>query len=414
MRKLLYSEFILFIHTVLLFIFSSSASYVWYLNYFSIFTFGVLFLELYLFKKGRIGAEWTWFFVPLFLLAGMSLLAALLDPITMRWAFRISYAYVLAFMYYAAVVSTGRIWFLSLGLVLSMLFIALTQGFDAVSVAVESGRRGKILIGSDTGDQLNVNVYALICLCSLAFCLFYAIESMRLFRSRVIGWGIRLGGLLAILVAMQQIIIVTGSRKGMVFVLFWMCVAGLMLMRGRIKLERILVAGIAGAMLTVVALIALYYSPFFWRFEEIFYSLTSQFSDEQSFTTRSEYIRVGVQMWLASPIWGDFLRFYKTIGTYTHSNVVDLLVNHGVIGITLYYSYYVMFFKKVLLPVFRSKIDFLTARCIFLGAFVAMYFLWELAAVNYYSRYSLPVVGVLLGMGVTDIRRLRGLRPHRV
>lgn len=405
MKKIYFSEYLLFIHTLLGILFSSSPSYVWYLNYYSIFTTVVIFVELFAFRKGSVGKEWVPFFIPLYILGAMALIASALDPITFSWAFRICYAYLVAFLYYVVVVSTGRIWFLTFGLILAMLYLVFTQGFEAVSAAFEFGVRANLQVGEEAKDRLNVNVYALICLCNLAFCTYYAIEGIPLHRSRLVDRGARLGSLTVALVSVHQILIVTGSRKGMIFVLFWMIIIGVLLMRGRFSFERILLSAILASLLSGCAFIALYFSPFFWRLEEIFYSLTGQFSDEESYSARVQFLEIGYFMWLRNPILGDFLSFYKAVGTYTHSNFMDLLVNHGIVGLLVYYSYYLLFWRSVLSHIVFSKIPIIRARGIFIAAFFMMFILWEVAAVNYYSRYSLPIVGVLLGLGVVNLRK---------
>lgn len=407
MRKILYSEYILLVHTVMTYLFSSSLSLVWYLNYFSIFTAAVIFIELYMIKGWRLGREWIAIFVPLFLMAGIGLIAVLLDPITKPYGIKIVYAYILAFMYFSVVLATKRIWFLVWGLFLSLAYLAISQGLGASDLALHDGIRAKLVIGSDAKkDSLNVNVYAMICLFSSAFASFQAFEAKRLYRSLVLRVLIYIVSAAVVLISLQQIVTVTGSRKGMIFMCYWLVVAGVMAMRGRISIGRLLSGSIVSALLLVVGLVALYLSPFFWRFEEIFYFLTGQATNEMSVVTRTEFYKIGFDMWLSSPIYGDFCRFWKTLGTYSHSNPIELLVNHGIIGFFLYYVYYLNTFKKTILPCLRSRIPVICATAIFLGAFFLMFFLWEIAAVNYYSRYSFPVIGVLIGMSVVNLRRL--------
>lgn len=408
MRKILYSEYILLVHTVMTYLFSSSLSLVWYLNYFSIFTAAVIFIELYMIKGWRPGREWIVLFVPLFLLAGIGLIAVLLDPITKPYGIKIGYAYILAYMYFSVVLATKRIWFVVWGLFLSLAYLAISQGFGASDLALHEGIRAKLVIGSDAKtDRLNANVYGLICLFCSAFASFQAFEAKRLYRSLVVRVLIYIVSAIIVLVSSQQIVIVTGSRKGMIFMCYWLVVAGVMAMRGRISIGRLFASLIVSTLLLVAGLVVLYLSPFFWRFEEMFYSLTGQATNEMSVVARTEFYKVGFDMWLSSPIYGDFCRFWKTFGTYSHSNPIELLVNHGIIGFFLYYVYYLNTFKKIILPCLRSRIPVICSTAIFLGAFFLMFFLWEIAAVNYYSRYSFPVIGVLLGMSVVNLMRLR-------
>ena len=413
-QPILYSEYVLFIHTIMTYLLSSSASYVWYLNFFSIFSAGIIFWELYLKKGWRLGPEWVRLFTPLFMIAGMGLIAAFFDPQTKHFAFKICYAYTLALMYYSVVLATGRIWFLVWGLFASLGFIFVSQGLGAVSGALDLGVRATLALGAaDTGERLNVNTYALICLMSMAFAMYQFFEVKQNIKGRFARFLMRSICVGVSIVALQQIVIVTGSRKGMIFTCYWLVVAGLMSIRGRISLGRFFGGGLIAMLLGALGLVALYHSPFFWRFEELFYGLTGQATDEISFVGRADFISSGIDMWLNSPIYGDFCRTWKTFGTYSHSNPVELLVNHGIIGFALYYSYYFIYVARSFVPCIKSRVDFLVARSVFIGGFFLMFFLWEFAAVNYYERYSFPVIGALLGMAVMDIRRLHAVRGQR-
>lgn len=412
--KLLICEYMLLVHTVMTYLLSSSASYVWYLNFFSIFTAVVIYWELFVRKGWRLGSEWVAIFTPLIIIAIMGLIAAFFDPQTKQFALKIVYAYALALMYYSVVLATGRIWFLVWGLFASLGFIFVSQGLGAVSGALDLGVRASLALGAaDTGEHLNVNTYALICLMSVAFAMYQFFEVKQNIKGRFLRFLMRTICLGVVVVALQQIVIVTGSRKGMIFVCYWLVVAGLMSMRGRISLGRVFGAGLIAMVLGALSLVALYFSPFFWRFEELYYGLTGQATDEMSFVTRAEFIELGIGMWLNSPIYGDFCRSWKTFGTYSHSNPVELLINHGIIGFGLYYVYYFIYLVRFYLPCIKSGVDFLVARSVFIGCFFLMFFLWEFGAVNYYERYSFPVIGALLGMAAMDVRRLRTVRSQR-
>lgn len=411
--RLMICEYLLLIHTVMTYLLSSSASYVWYLNFFSIFTAAVIFWELFVAKGWRLGPEWGAIFTPLFMIAAMGLIAAFFDPITKGFAFKIVYVYALALMYYSVVLATGRIWFLVWGLFASLGFIFMSQGLGASSDAIELGVRAKLALGaSDAEESLNVNTYALICLMSMAFAMYQFFEVNQNIKGRVLRFLMRTICLGVIAVALQQIVIVTGSRKGMIFVFYWLVVSGLMSMRGRISLERFFVAVLIALLLGALSLVALYFSPFFWRFEELYYGMTGHVTDEMSYVARTEFIEAGIGMWLNSPIYGDFCRMLKEFGTYSHSNPVELLINHGIIGFGLYYIYYFIYVARFYLPCIKSGVEFLVTRSVFIGCFLLMFFLWEIAAVNYYSRYSWPVIGTLLGMAAMDIRRLRAVRSQ--
>ena len=79
--RLMICEYLLLIHTVMTYLLSSSASYVWYLNFFSIFTAAVIFFFFFVAKGWRLGPEWGAIFTPLFMIAAMGLIAAFFDPI---------------------------------------------------------------------------------------------------------------------------------------------------------------------------------------------------------------------------------------------------------------------------------------------------------------------------------------------
>ncbi|WP_119066650.1 O-antigen ligase family protein [Aggregatilinea lenta] len=146
-----------------------------------------------------------------------------------------------------------------------------------------------------------------------------------------------------IILAVQQIFFFSGSRKGMIgvvliFGFYW----GIMLiLNGRRHPGQIILflLGIVVAYIAISWLIA--NSPFGDRL--------LGYRDEPSFLVRENLFDYSLEHWEQSPIIGhgakQFTAIYERdfgIVTYSHSNYLEILVNNGVVGLLIFYSFYAL------------------------------------------------------------------------
>ncbi len=112
---------------------------------------------------------------------------------------------------------------------------------------------------------------------------------------------------------------------------------------------------------------------------------------------REKMIKIGIEGWLQSPIWGygfDSFKFYNQIVTgykmYSHNNFVEMLYNYGVIGFCLYYWFYL----KLLLTALKNECPKpLYARAFAIATVISL-LVFEYGAVD----YTIHVIAILLFM----------------
>lgn len=98
------------------------------------------------------------------------------------------------------------------------------------------------------------------------------------------------------------------------------------------------------------------------RIENAFIVLTGgqPILKENSVQTRSEYVRLGWQQFLKSPLWGNgigcagyaMLKEYGYV-TYLHNNYMEILASGGLIGFFLFYTPYFLVLKNHVRRIFR-------------------------------------------------------------
>ena len=132
------------------------------------------------------------------------------------------------------------------------------------------------------------------------------------------------------------------------------------------------------------------------RYEGLIDFLTGNlYYSDASTNFRYLMITMGWKWFLAKPILGYGLDNYRVLfnlvssDSYSHNNYIEMLVNLGIVGFVLYYSFYAFIIKKLIM----NKNDKSGLRNFFL-AFALSLLLFEVGAVT----YSLTQVQIFLGM----------------
>jgi O-antigen ligase len=136
------------------------------------------------------------------------------------------------------------------------------------------------------------------------------------------------------------------------------------------------------------------------RLIAIFDTVAQTFDPEKSVELRLEMIRMGLEMWQESPIWGngnEAFRVKSGLNAYSHSNYVELLANYGVIGFVLFYIpllvALIMSLKGVLRVRYGElKNSYLWIICCVLAVLVSNFFM-----PTYYMKHMLMFLGIILG-----------------
>lgn len=311
---------------------------------------------------------------------------------------------------------SGRTISVEFGMFLGVLaMFAIASGDIAASVV--SGSRYRFGIGDEYG--LNPNLYgALLNLTILFFLkvLFidYLEQGKRGFAFKIVLYT---GGL-ASLVAAYQVLGVLGSRQNQLWLLWSIFGVMVLYMRGRIQPSKLFGALAVGSIGMVLVLFLVWTSPYFERFERLFFTLEGSTvgKEEMSGLYRLEMFAEGLDIWLESPLVGsgnEAFRLESGFGTYSHNQVSELLANYGLLGFLAFYSIFIVVIIeayhawKTRIPLFR------TYACWFIVALVGI-FISNFFQPTYYQKGFGLVLAAILGFAY-HLRdsRLTGGGIHR-
>lgn len=214
---------------------------------------------------------------------------------------------------------------------------------------------------------------------------------------------------LLLAIPMLVVLIATGSRTSLISMFFGMAVVACVLL-SRLqnkKLSRRLPAVVLVVVGIVVAWNAMKTMPFLQgivqRFEGLENTITGEIGGDDSAAIRLDYVRLGLQQFLDTPLFGNGLGCAGQIlkekygyVTYLHNNFAEILASGGLVGFLLYYGMYaVILFKHIKL--LKTKNPVVTAS---LGI-LCCELVSHIGSVNYYSKiaYLLFALWVSVGNG---------------
>ncbi|PKM68174.1 MAG: hypothetical protein CVU95_05910 [Firmicutes bacterium HGW-Firmicutes-2] len=151
-------------------------------------------------------------------------------------------------------------------------------------------------------------------------------------------------GYIFIIALSTLIVILTGSRKALFFVVFgYVTFTGLSSKSNRIMMMAKIIIIMALAYQLIMN-IPIFYNILGVRLEGLFAIVTGVGSVDSSTELRIEYIDYGISWFMDKPIIGYGVDNYRVLlyraigkGTYSHNNYIELLVGVGLIGTIIYY-----------------------------------------------------------------------------
>uniref|UniRef100_E6XG22 O-antigen polymerase n=1 Tax=Shewanella putrefaciens (strain 200) TaxID=399804 RepID=E6XG22_SHEP2 len=235
--------------------------------------------------------------------------------------------------------------------------------------------------GRFSGTTINPNHISLFS----GFVIFLSILNRRVLSSSI---------LILAIVFCSYLILMTGSRKGLLLVMVSLSILLFNLDRKKTSFSYLGMLGLVGIGFLFFFVSQLEYlstiHPTFIRFYELTQINVNDLSREGfggdgSTRWRLIFIVEGFSIFLHNPIAGIGLDNFKTIFSedlYSHNNYVELLSTLGIVGFCLNYIFYFSIFKQVL----KSK----TIFCVFI---VFFFLLMDFAMVSYFERmYILPLI----------------------
>ncbi len=207
------------------------------------------------------------------------------------------------------------------------------------------------------------------------------------------------------------LIVLTSSRKSILTIAFALILMACIKSLDYRILFRILCAvGFSAVLLYMIMNVDVLYRAVGRRFESMWgYIKTS--SGDYSMFARDVFIDYAKQYFLEKPIIGSgVLTFLRKLGSetgmyaYAHNNYYEILVGVGLVGFSIYYSFYLYLFVKLLKMSF--KFHDLTAKAML--TMLVSIMICEYGIVLYYSVYALIFLCVAyLYVCVFDNERLK-------
>lgn len=193
----------------------------------------------------------------------------------------------------------------------------------------------------------------------------------------VIRWGMFL-----FLALFLVVLVFTGSKKGLLGLLFGIFLFFYQRVKGRKKFERIFLGlVVVVAIIWCVMNISFLYDILGYRFDEMFQVLFKTGSGDGSSRNRVSLIQEAIAIWASHPVLGVGLNNFSMIqdigeaGYYAHNNYVELLADLGVVGFFLYYG---MFVNMI-----RQKIDNKNDLQVFAKTVVWIILFFDIGSVSY-------------------------------
>ena len=192
----------------------------------------------------------------------------------------------------------------------------------------------------------------------------------------------------------------TGSRKALfgslLIVIFFMYSYYQANLKGKIFKTGVLI--IVGCSIFAAGSIAIYNSDHFGRIQRIFDAVQSGDKSKAglSETGRLELYEIGLQKIWESPLLGSGLDSFRgldynsgfgtKIGTYSHSNYIEIGVTTGIVGLLLYYSAMFSVLARVIFTRRRGDNYILASTYALVMPLMAMQLLFDFALVSYYEK----------------------------
>ncbi|WP_027639086.1 O-antigen ligase family protein [Clostridium cadaveris] len=194
------------------------------------------------------------------------------------------------------------------------------------------------------GELGNVNSIGMIIGISTTFCFYFIIENKRY-------------DYIILFVVMFFNILLTGSRKSVLFIMLNMMI--ILFCRNRKSFKKILKIIIFMFILLGVVYYALFKIPIIYevigeRFESLFAFVNGDSAKEGSVYIRAYMTKFGLDMFRNRPFTGYGLDCYRFLllhdygkFTYAHNNYVELMVDTGIFGVTVYYLTHIVAIKDL-------------------------------------------------------------------
>lgn len=289
-----------------------------------------------IYKKPKFSEKYIWFVVFVGL-CGFSCIYSVSRSASLTATFSMAKVLVFSFMMYNIVDCKERLEKVLMTNSISTTFLILYLIYTG-ELFVKDERLGNTLMG-------NANILATL----LMFAAFSSVYFVS-FSEKRLGKVIFAASFLLQLFALS----LTGSRKFFILPLLLLCsmiVLNSPKRKNRHFIFKFIVAIIVFAgVFWLIFNVDFFYNYIGYRMETLFNFLRGEGEVDASTLVRQVLIDQAIALWKQSPIIGNGLDTFKIMssyGVYSHNNYVELLCNLGIVGVVVYYSYFLYLIIKI-------------------------------------------------------------------
>ena len=239
----------------------------------------------------------------------------------------------------------------------------------------------------------NANSYAF----ALMMASLFAIRRLLFTGKRSKPLAARAALILLVLLSAQQIVTATGSRKGILslIVVSAFAIGGTWLLRGPVQALRFTIP-----ILLVVALVFALATatPHASRMQSLVEWISGAGVRESSAAMRASMAAEARDLWREKPLFGwgfDQYRFVSSRGDYSHSNLLELMVNGGAAAVALYYAAFGFLAIDIRRQWRRTRLREERLDLAWAALIGFLLFTWSLAAVQYEQKLDTIVLAVV-------------------
>lgn len=190
-------------------------------------------------------------------------------------------------------------------------------------------------------------------------------------------------------------VILTSSRKGILMSVFGVILIVVFNYRARKYMLRILcILAVMVLLVFLIYQIPPLYQAVGMRISAMLSSFVEDKTADYSISMRLFYIDIAKSIFREHPIFGIglnnfsyYLRAYGTTPTYCHNNYWEIAAGLGVVGLVVYYWFYVYLFLRLA----RQVLDGYKSALVFM-ALLLQFLVFEYGIVNYYKTQSQMVI----------------------
>ena len=210
---------------------------------------------------------------------------------------------------------------------------------------------------------------------------------------------------IASMVSLGAMLLLTGSRKSLAFVLLGVVFIVYLNYRKE-KISKKMSAFLICAIVLFLVYNAINTLPVFStikdRLDLLFQGFFGNSANYETDETRKWMIQEGLNAFYDKPFFGNGTGYsYKLFGTYSHNNFVELLMNYGIFGFALYYIPLLVLLSKLFKQVMLRKDIYAT----YLFVYVCIQLVLGVGWVNYYERSVQLLIALSFGYLLSTSKR---------